>query len=32
MGMPTLAVLVGILINALQFNAQIGALTAWRTA
>jgi hypothetical protein len=27
-GMPTLAVLVGILINGLQFHAQIGALSA----
>jgi hypothetical protein len=26
-GMPTLAVLVGILINGLQFHAQIGALS-----
>jgi flagellar capping protein FliD len=27
-GMPTLAVLVGILVNAMQFNGQIGALNA----
>ena len=32
MGMPIFAVLVGILISALQFNAQIGALSARMTS